>query len=243
MRRHTGKRDSGTFKVMDGKIMKKRIKILIDALMTVLLLFLMARQLIGDTAHEWIGAIMFLLWIVHHILNRNWYGHLFRGRYTPFRIFQTVINSALFLTMAGQMVSGIVISREIFAALPISRGIALGRPLHVFCGYWCFVLMALHLGVHWNMVLGKIAGGAVSGKRLAALRLIAAAIAGYGLYAFIKNGFYLYMFLVSSFVFFDFERPTVLYFTEYLAVMGLFVYLAHYGGKKIRRLSGKNRRT
>lgn len=213
--------------------MKKRIKIVVDGWMTVLLLFLMARQLIGDTAHEWIGATMFLLWITHHILNRHWYTHLFQGRYTPFRIFQTVINMALLLAMAGQMVSGIVLSREVFAFLPISGGIAVGRSLHVFCGYWCFVLMALHLGLHWNMILRMFAGAAVTAKKRTVLRLGAVIIAGYGLYAFIKNQFYLYMFLISSFVFFDFERPAVLYFTEYLAVIGLFVFLAYYGRKII----------
>lgn len=32
------------------------VKISIDFLMTILLLVLMARQLTGDTAHEWLGA-------------------------------------------------------------------------------------------------------------------------------------------------------------------------------------------
>ena len=41
-------------------------------------------------------------------------------------------------------------------------------------------------------------------------------IALYGLYAFIKNQLLSYLFLTTSFVFFDFERPAVLFFTEYL---------------------------
>ncbi len=54
--------------------MKKKFicKIVIDLLMTVLLLFLMARQITGNSVHEWIGASMFLLWIFHHILIWNW---------------------------------------------------------------------------------------------------------------------------------------------------------------------------
>ena len=44
-------------------------------------------------------------------------------------------------------------------------------------------------------------------------------IALYGLYAFIKNQLLSYLFLTTSFVFFDFERPAVLFFTEYLAIM------------------------
>ena len=32
------------------------------------LLFLMVRQLTGDSAHEWLGAGMLILWIAHHML-------------------------------------------------------------------------------------------------------------------------------------------------------------------------------
>ncbi|HIT41717.1 MAG TPA: hypothetical protein IAB60_06410 [Candidatus Caccovicinus merdipullorum] len=60
-------------------------------------------------------------------------------------------------------------------------------------------------------------------------------IALYGLYAFIKNQLLSYLFLTTSFVFFDFERPAVLFFTEYLAIMGMFIFLAHFGGDMLRK--------
>lgn len=226
--------------------MKKKIicKIFIDVIMTVLLLFLMARQLTGDSAHEWLGAGMLILWIAHHILNRSWYSHLFQGKYTPMRIFQTVVNFGVLLSMFGLMVSGIILSREVFAFLPVSGGIALARPLHVFSAFWGFVLMALHLGLHWNMILGMVrkATGPIASKFLRVLMRIAAAlIAAYGLYAFLKNQFLFYMFLTSSFVFFDFERPVLFFFTEYIAIMGLFVFLAHYTSKGIHKLTGKKK--
>lgn len=226
--------------------MKKKFicKIFIDVIMTVLLLFVMARQLTGDSAHEWLGAGMLILWIAHHILNRSWYSHLFQGKYTPMRIFQTIVNFGVLLSMFGLMVSGIILSREVFAFLPVSGGIALARPLHVLSAFWGFVLMALHLGLHWNMILGMVckATGPIASKFLRVLMRIAAAlIAAYGLYAFLKNQFLFYMFLTSSFVFFDFERPVLLFFTEYIAIMGLFVFLAHYTSKGIYKLTGKKK--
>ena len=233
---------------MEGMfLMKKKLiyKIVIDMIMTVLLLFLMARQITGDSAHEWLGAGMLLLWIAHHILNRGWYSHLFKGKSTPMRIFQTVTNFAVLLSMFGLMVSGIILSREVFAFLPISGGIALARPLHVLSAFWGFVLMALHLGQHWNMILGMVrkAAGPVSSKPLRILLHIAAAsVAGYGLYAFLKNQFLSYMFLTSSFVFFDFERPVLLFFTEYIAIMGLFIFLAQYTSRGIQRLAARRKR-
>ena len=138
------------------------------------LLFLMARQLTGDSAHEWLGA-------------------------------------GMLISMLGLMVSGIILSREVFAFLPISGGIALARPLHVLSAFWGYVLMVLHLGLHWNMILsmGCKAVGPVSSKPLRILlRIAAALVAVYGLYAFLKNQFLSYMFLMFSFVFFDFENVT-----------------------------------
>ena len=115
----------------------------------------------------------------------------------------------------------------------------------MFSGFWGFVLMALHLGLHWNMILGmvrKAAGEIFSGQAQMILRIIAALIAGYGFYAFIKNQFLSYMFLTSSFMFFDYERPVLLFFTEYIAIMGLFVFLAHYTQKGVQGLSERRKR-
>ena len=50
---------------------KTILKIVIDIGMTVMLLFLMAYELIGEAAHEWLGIGMFVLFIIHHILNRK----------------------------------------------------------------------------------------------------------------------------------------------------------------------------
>ena len=211
--------------------------------MTILMLFLMARQVTGDIAHEWLGAGMFGLWIAHHILNRKWYGHLFKGKYTPLRILQTVTDFAVLISALGLMVSGIILSREVFAFLPISGGIAMARSLHMVSAFWGFVWMAFHLGLHWNMVLGmaRNAVGTETSKTLrVGLRITAVLVAGYGFYAFIKNQFLSYMFLVSSFVFFDFEKPVLLFFTEYIAVMGLMAFLAHYISEGLRKLAGRS---
>ena len=151
-----------------------------------------------------------------------------------------VMTILLLAAMIGTIVSAAILSREVFAFLPISGGIALARPMHIVSAFWGFLLMALHLGLHWNMILGMVsrAGGPIRSKAVrTAIRAAGASVAVYGLCAFIKNQFLSYMFLTSSFVFFDFERPIPLFFTEYLAIMGLFVFLAHYGTMGIRRLT------
>ena len=62
---------------------KTAVKIAVDGLMTVGMLFLIGHQFWDGAPHEWAGAGLFLLFILHHILNGNWYKALFKGRYTP----------------------------------------------------------------------------------------------------------------------------------------------------------------
>ena len=87
---------------------KAKLKIVLDVAMTLALLFLMGYPWWGDVAHEWAGAGMFALFIAHHILNAGWWRSLTRGRYTPARVFQLVIDLLVFLASN----KGIALSRE-----------------------------------------------------------------------------------------------------------------------------------
>lgn len=60
--------------------------------------------------------------------------------------------------------------------------------------------------------------------------------------AFVKNQILSYLFLTTQFVFFDFEKPVWLFFTEYIAMMGLFVFLAHYSSRGLQRLNGRGKK-
>ncbi|MCD7906435.1 MAG: hypothetical protein LUH04_01820 [Clostridium sp.] len=94
-----------------------RIKTIIDVIMCALLPLLMAYSLLGETIHEWLGLGMFFAFILHHILNRQWLNHLFRGRYTPVRALYTAVNILLTLIMFALPISGIVMSKHVFLFL------------------------------------------------------------------------------------------------------------------------------
>ena len=209
-----------------------RLKLAVDIGMTVLLFVLMAYQLTGDFAHEWAGAAMFLLFLIHHILNRRWAASLGNGRYTPLRILQTVINVLLLAAILGLMVSGIILSRHVFSFLPISGGAALARQIHLLASYWGFVLMSLHLGLHWGMVVGmvhKMLKWPASKGRTAVLWAAAVGIGLYGAYGFLfRYQLWLYLFRQAEFVLFDaFSRPAILFFLDHLAMMGTFVLVSY----------------
>jgi len=82
------------------------IRRIVDTAMTVLLLFLMAYQVTGEAAHEWLGMAMTALVIVHQILNRKWYGSLFKGRYNPYRTVTTLLNVLLLISFLLTAFSG-----------------------------------------------------------------------------------------------------------------------------------------
>ena len=48
---------------------KAKWRMLVDSLMVVLIPLLMAYSLIGETAHEWLGVMMSLLFVDHYLLN------------------------------------------------------------------------------------------------------------------------------------------------------------------------------
>ena len=212
------------------------LKIIVDVLMTVALLFLMTYERIGEAAHEWLGVGMFTLFIIHHILNRKWSRCVFKGKYTLFRIWQTVLVIGILLTMAGSMYRGVILSEHALSFLPIKGGRAFAREVHMLSAYWGFVLMSLHLGLHWSIMMGMakrfVKKLPTAGKWL--LRGIAAFIAGYGVYAFIQREIGRYMLLKNHFAFFDFEEPLIFFLADYVAVMALFVWVSHYFSKGLR---------
>lgn len=219
---------------------KMKVKMMIDLLMTVFLLMLMAYQITGEILHEWLGAGMTVLFLMHNLLNIRWYGDLLKGKYKPLRILRTVINFLVLAAMLALAYSGIVMSRHVFSAFPINGGMATARVMHLAGSYWGFVLMSVHLGFHWGMVISmscKFSGGKKSVVLPWILRLIAVLIAGYGAVCFYQSGILSYMFLKVEFAFLDYEKNVVFIFTEYMAMMGLWVFIAYYISKVLGRLS------
>ena len=119
--------------------------------MMVLLPLLMAYSLIGETFHEVIGTLIFVLFIVHHVLNRKWYGALFtpkrtgemssghfyrKGKYNTRRIFQTALDMLLLVFMLLQPISGILMSKHLYTFLPVLPISAQARSIHMLLAYW-----------------------------------------------------------------------------------------------------------
>lgn len=220
---------------------KRKFQIFVDFAMAALLPVLMAYSLLGEAVHEWVGVAMFALFLFHNALNWKWYKNLFGGRYSGVRLLGTVVNILLLLLMLSLMASGIVMSRYAFQFLVIEGGGAsLARTVHLAASYWCYVLTSVHLGLHGGMFLGMLRKAfhmeKASQKRRVVLRIVAALLSAYGIYAFIQRGLSGYMLLQIQFVFFDFSEPLVFFFLDYLAVMALFTVLGYYAAKLLAKV-------
>ena len=219
----------------------KKWRMIIDIGMTAVLLGLMAYSLIGELTHEILGTAMIVLFTAHHVLNRRWFGVLFKGKYRSFRVFQTAVVLLMIVSVIASAVSGIVLSQHLYRFLKISKGASIARSVHLVCAYLNYILMSLHLGLHWNTMISAMRKDRKEETAAGRLipRLLAAGIAGYGIYAFFRRQIGEYLFLRTHFVFFDDSEPLIFFFIDYLAIMGLFVFIGHYLAGWLKRLDKK----
>ena len=219
---------------MDRRSVIKRI---IDIAMTVLLLCLMAYQVTGEMAHEWIGMGMTVLIIIHQILNRKWYGALFKGKYRPYRILSTTLNILLLLSFLLTAFCGMSMSGY---AVPFLYGMApvsFVRRTHLSMSHWSFVLMGMHLGMHIPMMT---AGLKWKGRTKTILAGLFTCIGGIGLYLFLRNGMPDYLFFRVPFAFLDYEKAGWLVFLENLLMLSFWAYIGMQAAQLLRK--GNNRR-
>lgn len=210
---------------------KKTIRTAIDVLMILLLLAQMTYSLIGERYHEINGTVMLLLFLAHHILNRKWTASVFRGKYTARRMLQTILDLLLLVFMIAQPLSGILMSKYLYTVIQIDNVSAAAREIHLFLGYWGFVLMSIHLGLHMDMMLPAAFRGKAFG------RVAVLGVSLYGVYAFIRRELPAYMFRQMIFAFFDYGEPILLFLLDYLAIMILFAALGYGTGSFLRLFS------
>lgn len=217
--------------------MKCVVKHFLDVALTVLLILLMSYQVTGEKTHEWLGVLMPGLVIVHNALNFKWYSSIAKGRYNAVRALITAVDLLLIISMLTTAVSGILMNSFILP-LHISGTMAAARLLHLSCSHWSFVLMGLHIGLHWTLVLAmfrKIKLRDSAKKRaVIAARVAALAVAGYGAYCFVKADMPSYMTFKTHFAFLDYERPAPLVFADNLAMLGTWAAMSYYLGKLLK---------
>ena len=241
--------------------MKKlnKIRLPLDIMMTLVSIVLMGGNFLfpAEIVHEILGVGLFVLWGVHIALNRRWYGAIFKGKYNPYRIMQTVINCCILICTIFLMISGIILSNQLFTFLEIEKGLGFARIAHLLASHWYYLFMSLHTGLHVGVITNKMRHPApinchpelVSGSstnempkqlrhdklRKIIPRILLALVCAYGLYAFIARGVWKYLVLKQQFFFFDLERGYVLFAMDYISIIILFSTILHLIASRLKK--------
>ena len=217
-----------------------KIRLPLDIMMTLVSIVLMGGNYLfpADIVHEILGVGLFVLWSVHIFLNRRWYaslvqasklitstnandrrsyGAIFKGKYNPYRIMQTVINCGILICTIFLMISGIILSNQLFTFLNIQSGLGFARIAHLLSSHWYYLFMSLHIGLHMGRLLQNVAA-----KILPRILLVLTS-----LYAFIARGVWKYLILRQQFFFFDLERGYILFALDYISIIILFATISH----------------
>lgn len=140
--------------------------------------------------------------------------------------------------MLALMVSAVMLSRHVFAFLPITGGAELARTIHLFSSYWGFVLMSIHIGLHFHTVISMVRKKISKSNRALKIipKVVWAATSAYGLYVFLSRKISDYMLLKTHFVFFDFSESILFFIFNYVSMMVLFGAIGYYVAKLLRRI-------
>ena len=198
-----------------------KIRLPLDIMMTLVSIVLMGGNFLfpAEIIHEILGVVLFVLWTVHIALNRRWYGAIFKGKYNPYRIMQTVINCCILICTIFLMISGIILSNQLFTFLNIQSGLGFARIAHLLSSHWYYLFMSLHIGLHMGRLLQNVAAKIIP-------RIILVLVCAYGLYAFIARGVWKYLVLKQQFFFFDLERGYILFAMDYISIIILFAVVS-----------------
>ncbi len=102
----------------------------------------------------------------------------------------------------------------------------------MFAGYWTLLIIAIHLGTRWLVVMNTIRStlglSSPSAARTLALRTAAMAIAIWGVRSSLEMTFGSKLTLTYSLDMWEFNESTLGFFINYASIVGLYAALTHY---------------
>ncbi|KQS71426.1 hypothetical protein ASG39_21550 [Rhizobium sp. Leaf371] len=212
--------------------MSVQLRLLMNLTAGSLLLAALAYDWLGNLAHELIGTAMFGLLIAHNTFNRRWYGSATRKGGRDLRGWLNIATIATLATaMLILLITSIIISRSLFSALPIVSTFG-ARLLHAQAAYWALVIVAIHVGMRWSMIMTSMRNwlrlGSPNAGRTWVLRIVALSIAAYGVHSWMTVGTGSRLLAEMTMNFWNFEKAALRFFLHQGAVVGLLISVAHY---------------
>ncbi len=160
--------------------------------------------------------------VAEQILNRKWYQSVFKGKYSPYRIAMTAVNTLMLVSIALTALSGMAMRGHAVPFLYGMINVMTARTLHLAFSYWSFILMGIHIGLHMKAMTAKLPG---MGKMI--FKVILTGISGVRLWLFLKSGIVNYITFQTHFAFLDYQTAKWLIILQNLAMLLFFVLMGY----------------
>ncbi|MBR3158830.1 MAG: DUF4405 domain-containing protein [Atopobiaceae bacterium] len=199
----------------------RAMKIVVDIALSAVLVATMSTALVQEVPHEWLGIALFVLMVTHVVLNRKWILGIMRSRRKAPYTLHLILIAALLVCLVGMIASSLVLSKHVFGFLPALPGASWARRIHMLFSYWMFVIAFAHVGLHIRIPRR------MAPWKLRVMRVAAAAVAAYGVYAFARLGLFAYLTGQVQFAMADFDTPLAVTFARYTGVAALVAIAFH----------------
>lgn len=134
-------------------------KIILDIVMFIMFLFLMFTNITGVLIHEILGIVIFILVILHIVINRKWLFSISKNIKnknikTKFKI-MCIIDWLMTIIIFIITISGMILSTDLFSFIP-NNNYNLSYNIHLYLSDMEIIIMFIHLGLHLNEVYKKL---------------------------------------------------------------------------------------
>ncbi len=166
---------------------KNPVKLILDIVMSVAFVLLFKKNVISMAFHEIAGICICVLFIAHHLLNKNWIVAVTKNIFkkdckTKIRI-QYIVDVLLLIDVIVMLFTGIGINKTVSKTLSFLPKSA--QIYHFFTAGLALILIGVHIGLHWKWIKGTVLGK-LKDKITMPVKIISgvilAAFMGYGVY-------------------------------------------------------------
>lgn len=222
-----------------------RVRLILDFVAIGLIIACLAYWWLDNLSHETFGTALFALVIGHNVFNRRWYGNVRKGRSNAVRLFNVFTIICLALAMLVMLATSLLISRDLLWFMALEGAFAV-REIHMFAGYWTLLVIAIHLGTRWTVVMNTIRStlglSSPNAARTMALRAVVLAIAIWGVKSSFEMAFGSKLTLTYSLDMWEFNECAFGFFINYASIVGLYAALTHYVLSLIRMASARRQK-
>jgi hypothetical protein len=213
-------------------------RLVFDLIAAGLLLFAFSYWWLGNLAHEVAGTAMFGLVIIHNVFNRRWYGTISKTRREARGLFNIAVTLLLLVAMLALLVTSVLISHALSSVMSPFSGFTV-RQIHTLAAYWVLVIVAVHLGLRWPMLMSVARKPMRISKpntlRTLALRVIALLVAIHGVWSSFVLAIGTKLSMQVTLDWWNFEESVAGFFVHCVAIAGLYICLTYYAMKWLQR--------